>query len=527
MGGLTDGQLLERFASQGRRASELAFGALVERHGPMVLRVCRQILGDSHEVQDAFQATFLILVRQARSIRKQESAASWLYGVAHRVAKRTRVNGARRRWHEQRRATTARESDNAPRDAWPELHDEIARLPEKYRQPVVLCYLEGLTTEAAAQWLGCPQGTILSRLSRGRDCLRARLTRRGLAPTVGTLLTASALEVAPVPPALLESTILIATRFAAGKSATGPSAVAAEALAKGVMWSMSLTKLKAMAAGALALGVLVGGTVAVARQEGKDESSRTPPTSQKTAVRVNEAQPPTSKTTSEAPTTSETTGAQTVEQLLAEKVDVEMLEMDLEAKKDQLQRAMTNLEELDARRASEPGLSREVEKALGESLRSAKLRTQELREDIHRSAVNLAQKRRELDLIAKPGDYVLVELLEALPGRPLTGTRIVGPTGVIILGWYGELEVAGLTNRQIKAKFVEHMRKYIDEEVLGLVEKDEMTGKQVRVDPADSNRAYVEIELGRSGAGQDGRMTVLEQRLNRVQAELDRLKRDR
>jgi hypothetical protein len=87
--------------------------------------------------------------------------------------------------------------------------------------------------------------------------------------------------------------------------------------------------------------------------------------------------------------------------------------------------------------------------------------------------------------------------------------------------------VAGLTNRQIKAKFVEHMRKYIDEEVLGLVEKDEMTGKQVRVDPADSNRAYVEIELGRSGAGQDGRMTVLEQRLNRVQAELDRLKRDR
>src|SRR4051794_25877581 len=177
IGNLTDGQLLERFISGHDGCAEATFTALVERHGPMVLRVCQQVLSDSHDAQDAFQATFLVLVRRAGSVRKRDSVASWLYGVAHRVARRARADAARRRAHERRGAALAAESvgDGDRPEPWPELHEEIARLPEKYRAAVVLCYLEGLTTEAAARTLGCPQGTVLSRLSRAREQLRGRL----------------------------------------------------------------------------------------------------------------------------------------------------------------------------------------------------------------------------------------------------------------------------------------------------------------------------------------------------------------
>ncbi len=178
--GLGDRVLLERFAER-RDAddpeAEAAFAALVERHGPMVLRVGRAMLGDRHEAEDAFQATFLVLASRARSIRRGDSVGAWLHGVALRVASRARWRAARRRHHERRHAemtaaTGAGETgnDRPPDDVDRVLHEEIGLLPEKYRRPVVLCYLEGLTHDQAADQLGWPVGTVRRRLAgRGTD----------------------------------------------------------------------------------------------------------------------------------------------------------------------------------------------------------------------------------------------------------------------------------------------------------------------------------------------------------------------
>ena len=155
-------------SSGGGAVAEAAFEALVTRHGPMVLDVCGHIVCDSHDAQDAFQATFLVLAARAGSIRRRDALAGWLMGVARRVALRSRADAARRRLHERRAAEKQAERDGDPPASWPELHEEIDRLPVRYREPVVLCYLEGVTTEAAALRLGCPHGTVLSRLSRAR-----------------------------------------------------------------------------------------------------------------------------------------------------------------------------------------------------------------------------------------------------------------------------------------------------------------------------------------------------------------------
>ena len=173
----TDGQLLDRFATRG---DEAAFEALVGRHGPMVLGVCRAILGDPHEAQDAYQATFLVLVRQARSIRRPDAVAPWLHGVARRVAMHARRSSARRRFVEGRAPSRPEALD--PEPGWSDLHEEIDRLPEKYRAPIVLCGLQGRTHDEAAAQLGWPEGTVKVRLMRARARLRDRLVRLGLAP---------------------------------------------------------------------------------------------------------------------------------------------------------------------------------------------------------------------------------------------------------------------------------------------------------------------------------------------------------
>ena len=160
VGRLTDGDLLERVVAGRDSVAEAAFAVLVERHAPMVLRVCRETLG-AHDAQDAFQATFLVFFRRAASVQKRDSVASWLYGVARRVALRAKADEIRRRIHERRGATEVAGSPHDDADepgSCPELHEEISRLPERYREPVVLCYLEGLTTEAVAHRAEhCPQ----------------------------------------------------------------------------------------------------------------------------------------------------------------------------------------------------------------------------------------------------------------------------------------------------------------------------------------------------------------------------------
>ena len=172
-GGLSDRQLLERFASRRDASSEAAFELLVLRHGPMVLRVCRNVLRDPFDAQDAFQATFLVLVRRSETIRRLESVGGWLYGVACRVAARARVETARRRAAEERAALRVVEavepsgeelSETA--EFGPVVQEEVRRLPEKYRAVVVLCYWQSMTHEQAAAQLGCPLGTVRSRLAR-------------------------------------------------------------------------------------------------------------------------------------------------------------------------------------------------------------------------------------------------------------------------------------------------------------------------------------------------------------------------
>src|SRR5207244_3435932 len=158
----------------------------------MVLGVCRKVLSNAHDAEDAFQATFLVLARKAGSVRKADSMASWLHGVARRVAIRARAEAARRRVYERRSAVLKAadlKSQGGSPEGWAELHQAIARLPERYREPVVLYYLEGLSTEEAALRLGCPHGTILSRLSRARERLRGQLERRSLTSSTALLIT--------------------------------------------------------------------------------------------------------------------------------------------------------------------------------------------------------------------------------------------------------------------------------------------------------------------------------------------------
>jgi RNA polymerase sigma factor (sigma-70 family) len=243
----TDGQLLEGFIHRGE---ESAFAALMQRHGPMALGVCQRVLGDVHDAEDAFQATFLVLARKAGTVRKYESVGSWLYGVAYRIALKAKAAAARRRRAESEMVMIPRAeapTDAAWRDLRPVLDEELNRLPEKYRAPVVLCYLEGKTNAEAAHHLGWTKGTVSGRLARARQQLRGRLTRRGITWS-GGVLSATLLEngaTAAVPPALATTTFKAALVAAAGKTAVaGAVSAQAAALAEGVIKTMFLTKLK-------------------------------------------------------------------------------------------------------------------------------------------------------------------------------------------------------------------------------------------------------------------------------------------
>ena len=179
--GLSEGQLLRQFAT----GDAAAFEALVSRHGPTVLGVCRRMLYETRDVEDAFQATFLVLLRKAGTLRDAEALSPWLHGVAYRVASRIRSSSARRRAEESKgaRPEAVEPACDLERSELRTLIDEeIRRLPEKYRRPVVLCYLEGRTHEEAARRLRCSAGSVRGRLDRARQKLKDRLFRRGLAP---------------------------------------------------------------------------------------------------------------------------------------------------------------------------------------------------------------------------------------------------------------------------------------------------------------------------------------------------------
>lgn len=276
VGGLTDGQLLERFTTE---RDEAAFAALVERHGPMVLGVCMRVLRDPHDAEDAFQATFLVLVHRAGSVRKGDSVASWLHGVAYRVAACARSSRARRRRREREVTRMAQpcEGDDERADWEPVLTEEVNRLPERYRAAVVLCYLEGRTCEEAARQLGWPPGTVKSRLARARERLQARLLRRGLAPSAIALgaLHSTESATASVPPALASATVQTAMGSTSGAVSIG-AAPAIVALARSVLRGLLLVRLTAVATFLIALGIVAAGAVVMARQ-GPGERPETVP----------------------------------------------------------------------------------------------------------------------------------------------------------------------------------------------------------------------------------------------------------
>jgi RNA polymerase sigma factor (sigma-70 family) len=276
--GLTDEQLLELFAARAGESAELAFAALVERHGPMVYRVCSRLLGGYQDADDAFQATFLILARRAGAIRRRESVGPWLFGVALRVATCDRAARSKRRLREQRfaqrklaeperRFTGVEDSSELAR----EILEEVGLLPEHYRSAVILCDLEGLAHEEAARRLGCPVGTIKSRQARGRERLRARLVRRGLAPSVALAASKSVQGAGLAAPlaTLSESTARLAMASGAARSlSTGMVPVAVQALVEGALKTMFLAKLKSIGIAAiLAVGVLATGAAVYAYRD--------------------------------------------------------------------------------------------------------------------------------------------------------------------------------------------------------------------------------------------------------------------
>ncbi len=265
--GRTDGDLLREFLQQ---KTEAAFAALVRRHGPMVLGVCRRILGQADDADDALQATFLVLATKAKSLAGRATLGDWLYGVARRTALNARRSAARRREMEKRivRTSSSPEADWA--DALPILDEELSRLPEKYRRPIVLCDLEGQSRTLAARHLGWPEGTVAGRLARGRQLLANRLTKRGVTLSAGTVATALTTKTAA-------ANVSVATTHLAAKAAAlmatgqlaGSSVVSAKvvALSQGVLKTMLLSKLKTVSAMVIVFAlVATGGSLIITYQ---------------------------------------------------------------------------------------------------------------------------------------------------------------------------------------------------------------------------------------------------------------------
>jgi RNA polymerase sigma factor (sigma-70 family) len=270
VGDISDGQLLDRFVDRRDEGAEEAFAMLVRRHGPMVFGVCRRVLINSHEAEDAFQATFLVLARKAATLARRETLANWLYGVALRTAKDARSRTLRRRAREehvnQLRVIHAPGEDSAE-ELRAIFDEELARLPARLRAPVLLCELGSLSRQEAAKRLGIPEGTLSSRLARAKILLRERLTRRGLGLSTALLTAGLAREAqaAVVPHALAEITIRAATVVAAGCSLTGLVAASVHSLTEEVCQAMLFAKLKGILFGLVTLGAVTTGAIVVAQ----------------------------------------------------------------------------------------------------------------------------------------------------------------------------------------------------------------------------------------------------------------------
>ena len=260
-GQLSDAELLERFVAGRDEGREAAFAALVERHGVMVLGVCRRVLGNRDGAEDAFQATFLVLARKASAIARREQLASWLHGVARRAALDARARATRQKAREKRLGAMRPiepPDQTMASELCAVLDEELAHLPERHRAAILLCELEGLSRREAAIRLGISEGTLSSRLARAKSRLRDRLTRRGFALSSVALASVLAQDAQAVilSPVLLDSTIRVATLVAAGSSLAGVVSTSVATLTEGVIKAMLLAKLKFAFLGLFTLAVV-------------------------------------------------------------------------------------------------------------------------------------------------------------------------------------------------------------------------------------------------------------------------------
>jgi RNA polymerase sigma factor (sigma-70 family) len=292
--GLTDGQLLEAFL---RLRDDAALAALVKRHASMVWGVCRRVLSNHQDAEDAFQVTFLVLVRKASCVMPREMVANWLYGVARQTALKARATAAKRKTRERQvtdmpePAITGVEFSN---DLQSLLDEELSRLPDNYRAAIVSCDLQGKSYKEAAIQLGVPDGTLSARLTRGRAMLARRLARRGLTVSVPSLATVLAGNAAAVsaPAGMVTNTIKTTTLFATGEAATVLFSSRVVVLLEGVLKTMLLNKLKITTALAIALCICAGS--ALAFLPGNSELAEAP-TKAGGRVAAKEAQPPTGR----------------------------------------------------------------------------------------------------------------------------------------------------------------------------------------------------------------------------------------
>jgi len=441
--GLTDRQLLQGFAAS---RDELAFATLVERHGPMVLGVCRRILRDPHDAEDAFQAAFLVLVRKAASIRVDDSLGRWLYTVSRRIALRAAAEASRREPTEGLEDRAAIGSCDRPErhEVIAAVHEELGRLPESYRAALVLCHLQGLTHIEASRRLGWPIGTVKGRLVRARGLLRSRLARRGLGLSAGGIATL--LRPATVSARLIDGTVSAAIEFAAYRATASGLVPAAAALAKGAIGAMFVSKVKLtlVALAAFGVGTIVAGSGLVHLPVKADrtlfamDGPPARPTGDPGAVEVAKRQ------------------VETARQRLDRAAD----------------RGATSVERLNYDRAV--------------------FQLRELERNAPAAARPISAKKVPLPAyIVEPPDMIVVEVLGTRPGSPIAGERLVRPDGTISLGYYGELYVSGLTTQQIKEKVVIHLRKHLTDQALGLVREE--NGRQIEVEPGDSARVFVDV----------------------------------
>ncbi len=573
--GMTDGQLLERFFAGRGEEAEVAFAAILARHGSMVLGVCRRALRDPNDADDAFQATFLILVRKGRSVRVEDSLGRWLYGVSRKVAARAREQSLRRR------GVGLAEAANLPgpggeaerRDLRALLDDELAALAEPFRSAVVLCDLGGLSLEEAARDLRCPVGTIKSRLARGRERLRIRLSRQGLAPSAAIFAAEGS-----APAALVGATARGVSRFAAsGTIEAGMVPASALALAEGMLKAMTLIKLK-FAAAVLTCGLAATGAGVLA-QQGPADPAR-PTAGPKPAV---EPRP--------------VDRGSAIARKLEGPITVDFVDQPLGEAISTLRKYTGVNMVLDPRALNDLGLSRDSKVTL--KLRQVKLRlalkwltrplglTYKVEDDVllittparpfdlelgdpgedltilkkrlaraqllaagqddpalvralravafaensiaeaNKSLARVSAAASEAvqidaglddsmpgppavparpnpparesskvsmpDYVVEPPDIIVVEVIQALPGRPISGERLIRPDGKISLGFYGEVYVAGLTVREAKAKVVQHLRQFVEDDVLGLTEADRESGKIKAIAPGDTTKVFVDV----------------------------------